>query len=182
MAYITKRLVKLCKIYCDIWHRLTWNVCTDGRTLRHNLIFWDGWFTKFSYPWCSAARPLRARGSSAIKVNRLRTIEEKSLKLQQCSFSLSHLSDKTYNYDQNNEKPRREGQKRFPWSLVYLKFLNKTCTSNVFAKFLRREFTSIRWFSRRKSASSVWLNVRLHLLNKWCHGHAQYVIQSCLDG
>ena len=59
--------------------------------------------------------PLRARfGSSAIKVNRLRTIEEKSPKLQQCSFSLSHLSDKTYNYDQNNEKPRREGQKRFP--------------------------------------------------------------------
>ena len=65
MAYITKRLVKLCKIYCDIWHRLTWSVCTDGRTLRHNQIFWDGWFTKFSYPWCSAARALRGRGSSA---------------------------------------------------------------------------------------------------------------------
>ena len=31
MAYITKRLVKLCKIYCDIWHRLTWSVCTGGR-------------------------------------------------------------------------------------------------------------------------------------------------------
>ena len=42
----------------------------------------------------------------------IRTIEEKSPKLQQCSFSLSHLSDKTY--DQNNEKARREGQKRFP--------------------------------------------------------------------
>ena len=67
MAYITKRLVKLCKIYWDIWHRLTWSVCTDGRTLRHNQIFWDGWFTKFSYPWCSAARALRARGSSAKK-------------------------------------------------------------------------------------------------------------------
>ena len=25
-----------------------------GRTLRHNQIFSDGWFTKFSYPWCSA--------------------------------------------------------------------------------------------------------------------------------
>ena len=31
MAYITERLVKLCKIYCDIWHKLTWSVCTDGR-------------------------------------------------------------------------------------------------------------------------------------------------------
>ena len=29
MAYITERLVKLCKIYCDIWHRPTWSVCTD---------------------------------------------------------------------------------------------------------------------------------------------------------
>ena len=43
-------------------------VRTGGRTLRHNQIFWDGWFTKFSYPWCSAARALRARGSSAIKL------------------------------------------------------------------------------------------------------------------
>ena len=25
-----------------------------GRTLSHNQIFSDGWFTKFSYPWCSA--------------------------------------------------------------------------------------------------------------------------------
>ena len=25
-----------------------------GRTLRHNQIFSDGWFTKFSDPWCSA--------------------------------------------------------------------------------------------------------------------------------
>ena len=25
-----------------------------GCTLRHNQIFLDGWFTKFSYPWCSA--------------------------------------------------------------------------------------------------------------------------------
>ena len=41
MVYITKKLVKLWKIYCDIWHRLTWSVCTGGRTLRHNL-------TKFS--------------------------------------------------------------------------------------------------------------------------------------
>ena len=31
MAYITERLVKLCKIYCDIWHQLTWSVCTDGQ-------------------------------------------------------------------------------------------------------------------------------------------------------
>ena len=95
----------------------------------------------------------------------------KTPKLQQCPFSLSHLSVKSY--DQNNEKPRREGQNRFPWSLVYLKFLNKTCTSNVFAEFLLREF--IRWFSRRKGASPA----RLRLVNKWCHRHAQYVIQPC---
>ena len=25
-----------------------------GRTLRYNQIFSDGWFTKFSYPWCFA--------------------------------------------------------------------------------------------------------------------------------
>ena len=25
-----------------------------GRTLRHNQIFSDGYFTKFCYPWCSA--------------------------------------------------------------------------------------------------------------------------------
>ena len=25
-----------------------------GRSLRHNQIFSDGWFTKFYYPWCSA--------------------------------------------------------------------------------------------------------------------------------
>ena len=31
MAYITERLVELCKIYCHIWHRLTWSVCTGGR-------------------------------------------------------------------------------------------------------------------------------------------------------
>ena len=31
MAYITKRLVKLCKIYCDLWHLLTWSVCTGER-------------------------------------------------------------------------------------------------------------------------------------------------------
>ena len=47
---------------CDIWHQLTWNVCTGGRTLRHNQIFSVGWFTKFSYPWCSqSARFARAR-------------------------------------------------------------------------------------------------------------------------
>ena len=83
------------------------------------------------------------------KVNRLRTIEEKSPKLQQSSFSPSHLSAKTY--DQNNEKPRLNDQKRFSWSLVYLKFLKKTCTSNAFAEFLLREFN--RWISGRKSAS-----------------------------
>ena len=42
MAYINEKLVKLCKIYCDIWHLLTWIVCTGGRTLRHNQIFSDG--------------------------------------------------------------------------------------------------------------------------------------------
>ena len=47
---------------CDIWHQLTWSVCTGGRTLRHNQIFSDGQFTKFSYPWCSeGARFARPR-------------------------------------------------------------------------------------------------------------------------
>ena len=54
MAYTTERLVKLCKIYCDVWHRLTWIVCTGGRTLRHNQNFSDGKFAKFCYPWCPA--------------------------------------------------------------------------------------------------------------------------------
>ena len=37
-----------------------------GRTLRHNQIFSDGWFTKFSYPWCSAGalRALELRYNS----------------------------------------------------------------------------------------------------------------------
>ena len=30
MAYITERPVKLCKMYRNIWHRLTWSVCTGG--------------------------------------------------------------------------------------------------------------------------------------------------------
>ena len=53
---------------CDSWHQLTWSVCTGGRTLRHNQIFSDGWFTKFSYPWCSAnARFARARAPLQIQ-------------------------------------------------------------------------------------------------------------------
>ena len=31
-----------------------------GRTLRHNQIFSDGWFAKFSYPWCSCGAPLQS--------------------------------------------------------------------------------------------------------------------------
>ena len=42
MAYITERLIKLCKIYCDIWHRLTWSVYTGGRVVLRYVI------TKFS--------------------------------------------------------------------------------------------------------------------------------------
>ena len=48
------------------------NVCTGeragGRTLRHNQIFSDGQFTKFCYPWCSAARALRARVCVVMRV------------------------------------------------------------------------------------------------------------------
>ena len=40
-------------------------MCTGRRTLLHNQIFPDGWFTKFSYPWSSAGACF-ARGSSAI--------------------------------------------------------------------------------------------------------------------
>ena len=34
--------------------RLCLSSLVYGRTLRHNQIFSDGWFTKFYYPWCSA--------------------------------------------------------------------------------------------------------------------------------
>ena len=59
---ITERLVTLCKIYLTFYIGLH-DVCVrvGGRTLRHNQIFSDGKFTKFSYPWCSAARASRAR-------------------------------------------------------------------------------------------------------------------------
>ena len=43
MAYITERLIKLCKIYCHVWHWLTWSVCTGGRAVVRYVI------TKFSW-------------------------------------------------------------------------------------------------------------------------------------
>ena len=39
-----------------------------GRTLRHNHIFSDGWFTKFSYPWCSHLRGSETVIDSEFKV------------------------------------------------------------------------------------------------------------------
>ena len=61
-------LVKLCKIYCDIWHRLTWIVCTGGREGVRYVI------TKFSrmdsltnfVTYGAPMRALRVRESSAI--------------------------------------------------------------------------------------------------------------------
>ena len=53
-------------------------MCTGGGTLRHNQIFSDGQFTKFSYPWCSAARagaPLLDAGT----VLRLVSLESRKL-------------------------------------------------------------------------------------------------------
>ena len=100
MVYITKRLVKLCKIYCDIWHRLTWSVCTGGRTLRHNQIFSDGKFTKFSYPWCSATRALCAHESSA-KMN-----DDYSCKIQYKTTSYERIqmtAIKWWKYRKDNE-------------------------------------------------------------------------------
>ena len=66
-----------CAIYNILLPRMGWHLIpfpppqrVYGRTLRHNQIFSDGWFTKFSYPWCSVAR--FARRSSAIICNRQR--------------------------------------------------------------------------------------------------------------
>ena len=68
MVYITKRLVKLCKIYCDIWHRLTWTVCTGGRTLRHNKKF----SRMDSLPnFLTHGAPLRARFARESSANTL---------------------------------------------------------------------------------------------------------------
>ena len=49
--------VKLCKIYCDIWHQLTLSVCTGGRTLRHNQFSRTDSLTNF----VTHGAPLRAR-------------------------------------------------------------------------------------------------------------------------
>ena len=61
--------VKLCKMYCDNWHRLTWSVCTGGLAGVRYVI------TKFSrtdslpnfVTHGAALRALRARESSAIR-------------------------------------------------------------------------------------------------------------------
>ena len=45
MAYITERLVKLCKIYCDnltVAYMKFMYAWAGGRTLRHDQIFSDG--------------------------------------------------------------------------------------------------------------------------------------------
>ena len=38
--------------------------------------------------------------------------------------------------DQNNGKPRRDSQKHFPWSLVYVTFLSTSCICYVLVQFL----------------------------------------------
>ena len=57
--------VKLCKIYCDIWQRLTWSVYTGGRAVVRYIM------TKFSRMdilpnFVTHSAPLRARECSAI--------------------------------------------------------------------------------------------------------------------
>ena len=57
--------IKLCKIYCDIWHRLKWSVYTGGRVVVRYVM------TKFSRMdilanFVTHSAPLRARESSAV--------------------------------------------------------------------------------------------------------------------
>ena len=59
-----------------------------GVTLRHNQIFSVGWFTKFSYPWWSAARALCARDSSVITFS-----DVKSFKSVLMMFHIVDFSD-----------------------------------------------------------------------------------------
>ena len=63
-AYIADRLVSICARSNATFDISLYEVdvrSAFGRRLRHNQIFSDGWFTKFSYPWCSAALASRAR-------------------------------------------------------------------------------------------------------------------------
>ena len=72
-----------------------------------------------------------------IQVNRLRTIEEKSLELQNINFSV--IFGQSSSKIKYNEGPRRDGQKHFRRSLVY----DMSCISNVIVEFRKYEFN--RW-------------------------------------
>ena len=70
-----------------------------GRTLRHNQIFSDGWFTKFSYPWCSAgalrAPELRYNTDTSVK----RTLGSVPLVFVLERFDCNRLSHNILNED-----------------------------------------------------------------------------------
>ena len=54
-------------------------------------------------------------------------------------------------YDQNNEKPRRDGPKHSPWSLVYVTFLSMSWISPSIHKLWTSADSPI-WISLRTSA------------------------------
>ena len=97
-----------------------------------------------------------------------------------CSFLISQSSfcKLTDDLHQNNEKPRRDGQKHFPWSLDYVTFLSMSCISNVFVEFLLRWHSQIWvWMVEDKMVLQEFhfarvLRARARQVNKWCHGHA----------
>ena len=64
-------------------------------------------------------------------------MEEKSPKLQRIALFLflSHLSANFLTIKTINEKPRCDGQKYFPFPLVYVTFLSMSCISNGFVEF-----------------------------------------------
>ena len=100
MAYITERLVKLCKIYCFIWHRLTWRVCTDGRAggragVRHVITKFSRMDSLLNFVTHGAPlRALRARERSATKKIQLKVVRHQH-----------HLQNYLY-YRKNNIIPK----------------------------------------------------------------------------
>ena len=86
MAYITKTLVKLCKIYCNIWHRLTWSVCTGGRAVRRSGVRYV--ITKFSRR--DSLPNFLTHGAPLLKMAHLSILMELTLLLEKVSATVSY--------------------------------------------------------------------------------------------
>ena len=95
-----------------------------------------------------------------------------------CSFLISQSSfcKLTDDLHQNNEKPRRDGQKHFHWSLDYVTFLSMSCVSNFsFVGIQKYEFNrwlKIKWSQMQELHFARVLRARARQVNKWCYRHA----------